>query len=153
MGMIWFVCSLIYCWAASNSIMAPTNPLVFDSPKYSDCKLEKGGNWTTCLSPYEYTTFSPWMYSLDLILPLVDLQQDKDWSPMVQEPRFAKDKDGKFRVDINGKHIDEQKYSKHGVFVRWLMWFEILFGWVASLLFVAVLSGLAKPKNTTVDDN
>lgn len=27
---------------------------------------------------------------------------------------------------------------------RWLMWFEILFGWTYSLILVAILSGLAK---------
>ncbi len=29
-------------------------------------------------------------------------------------------------------------------FIRFLLWFEILFGWVVSLLFVAILSGLIK---------
>jgi hypothetical protein len=31
-----------------------------------------------------------------------------------------------------------------GLWLRFLTWFENLFGWAASLLFVAVLSGLAK---------
>jgi hypothetical protein len=31
-----------------------------------------------------------------------------------------------------------------GFFVRFITWFENLFGWVASLLMVATLSGLVK---------
>ncbi|EFU70357.1 conserved hypothetical protein [Aliarcobacter butzleri JV22] len=38
-------------------------------------------------------------------------------------------------------------FSNNGTlndFTRWLMWFEILFGWTYSLILVAILSGLAK---------
>ncbi len=37
------------------------------------------------LMPSEYTTFSPWVYALDLLLPIVDLRQEKDWSPRVTD--------------------------------------------------------------------
>ena len=69
----------------------------------------------------EYTTFNPFMYSLDVILPIVDLQVEKDWG------QYVAMKDG----TLND-------------FTRWLMWFEILFGWIYSLILVAILSGLAK---------
>ena len=69
----------------------------------------------------EYTTFNPFMYSLDVILPIVDLQVEKDW--------------GQY-VSLNNGTLND--------FTRWLMWFEILFGWIYSLILVAILSGLAK---------
>ena len=72
--------------------------------------------------PPEYTTFQPFIYSLDLILPLVDLQQDSDWAPIVS--------------NANGETLWA------GRALRWLMWFEILFGWMASLTLVAVLGRL-----------
>jgi hypothetical protein len=74
--------------------------------------------------PAEYTTFQPLVYSLDLILPLVNLQQDEDWGPIVEDPP--------------GHNLP------YGVFLRWLMWFEILFGWMASLVLVAVLGRLVE---------
>ena len=41
-------------------------------------KLEKTQNWTTNENlEGEYTTFSPYWYSLDILLPIVDLQMDK----------------------------------------------------------------------------
>lgn len=65
------------------------------------------------------------MYSLDVILPIVDLQVEKDW--------------GQYVSSNNGTLND---------FTSWIMWFEILFGWIYSLILVAILvailSGLAK---------
>jgi hypothetical protein len=81
--------------------------------------------WTQCPDmPPEYTTMWPWVYSLDLLLPLVNLQQDVDWAPIV----------------INGK--GEQLVG--GYLLRALLWFEILFGWAASLILVAVLGRLVE---------
>lgn len=89
------------------------------------------GNWYLCekLRP-EYTGFSPFAYSLDLILPLVDLQQENDWTPMIPTP----DNTSAFWTWI----------PNHEYFIRLVMWFEILFGWMASLLLVAVVSSLTK---------
>lgn len=72
--------------------------------------------------PSEYVTLQPVLYSLDLILPLVDLQQDSAWSPIVSNE--------------NGKPL------VWGHLLRALMWFEILFGWTMSLMLVAVLGRL-----------
>jgi hypothetical protein len=93
--------------------------------------IQGAGNWYLCEKlREEYTGFSPLAYSLDLILPLVDLQQEGDWSAMIPTP----DKTSAFWT-----WSPNWKYA-----VRFLMWFEILFGWIASLLLVAVVSGLTK---------
>jgi len=75
-------------------------------------------------TPPEYTSFNPWLYSLDLILPVVNLAQDGDWSPLVADER--------------GNTLWP------GAALRWLMWFEILFGWVATLFLAAQMGGLIK---------
>lgn len=86
--------------------------------------------WVAAL-PEEYSGFSPLAYSLDVILPLVDLQQESRWSPLIPTPNKA------WCVELftfeGGKH-----------WTRLLVWLEILFGWLASLLLVAVVSGLTK---------
>jgi hypothetical protein len=74
--------------------------------------------------PAEYATLQPLLCSLDLILPLVDLQPERDWVPIVEA--------------APGQNMP------YGVFLCWLMWFEILFGWVASLVLVAVLGRLVE---------
>ena len=104
----------------------PTNPLIYASAVFEKCGVagEDKPFWTSagCSLPPEYTTMSSLAYSLDLLLPLVNLQQDVDWAPIV----------------ING----EGEHLWFGYFLRALLWFEILFGWLGSLILVAVLGRL-----------
>lgn len=143
MLIVWFLCSLFYWKASSVAVFAPSNPLIFQHKDYKVKIADEGtaigdffnskdykctddtiecNNWTNSkLLDEEYTTFNPFMYSLDVILPIVDLQVEKDW----------------------GQYISSNNGTLNDV-TRWLMWFEILFGWIYSLILVAILSGLAK---------
>lgn len=124
----WLVCSWFYAVAGIIGAMGPSDSITVERHAAS-CGKPLGSFhsiWTTCPDlPKEYSTFNAGLYSLDVILPLVDLQQERAWAPMVFE--------------------DDAKTSIWwGRVTRWVMWFEILFGWVASLLLVAVLSNLPK---------
>jgi hypothetical protein len=123
-------CAFFFHVGAGYGYIGPTTPLL-NSPALSAQVEEQCGHrfeldktpWTRCPAmPPEHTTFQPLLYSLDLILPLVDLQQEADWAPIVEDPPG------------NTLHF--------GAFLRWLMWFEILFGWAMSLMLVAVLGKL-----------
>lgn len=142
---VWLFCAAVYWCAALQGIFAPSNPLVFQNPNYQICApsyvapasavvapVNGAGNWYLCAAlPEEYSGFSPLAYSLDVILPLVDLQQESSWSPLIPTPNKT------WYTELftfeGGKH-----------WTRLLVWFEILFGWLASLLLVAVVSGLTK---------
>jgi hypothetical protein len=135
---VWFFCSLCYLNVSKVAVFAPNNPLVFQKKDFYKCNVNSDGtSWSNIFSwdkydgtnnwvlnenlDGEYTTFNPFLYSLDVILPIVDLQVEKDW--------------GQYVSSNNGTLND---------FTRWIMWFEILFGWIYSLILVAILSGLAK---------
>lgn len=134
----WLISSLVYLWADQKAAISPSNALIFNNESIArDCGWTKQrattdkattgkARWTVCGSvPQEYTTFNALFYSLDLILPLVDLQQDRDWSPTVTEP-------------------DGVTMLVPGAIARFTMWAEILLGWFFSLIFVAALTGLTK---------
>ncbi len=161
---IWFFCSLFYLYASKVAIFAPSDTLVFQNLKYKSSinkcgvplknfnwseiyyhnsndddnkcieskmnnieqnqKSNKTQNWTTNENlEGEYTTFSPYWYSLDILLPIVDLQMDEDWGVFISS----------INSDITLNHV-----------TRWIVWIEILLGWIYSLILVAILSGLAK---------
>jgi hypothetical protein len=129
----WMIAVGLFCGACFEvgrewGFFGPTNPLIHASAALEMCGGAGEGKpfWTStaCPVPPEYTTMWPWVYSLDLLLPLVNLQQDVDWAPIV----------------INGK--GEQLLG--GYLLRALLWFEILFGWAASLILVAVLGRLVE---------
>lgn len=129
MLVVWLVAAIYFHFGAQAGYIGPTTPLI-NSPAIAAQVEEQCGHrfeldktpWTRCPAmPPEYTTFQPFLYSLDLILPLVDLQQEADWAPIVEAP---------------------DRTLPFGAFLRWLMWFEILFGWAMSLMLVAVLGKL-----------
>lgn len=140
---VWLMGAWYFDKAAAEGIMAPTDSIVFAhgyvhhtldgrSRNVDLCGVrgetnDSGKYWTSCQElSSEYTTFNAWVYSADLILPLVDLQQDSDWAPATSY------------VDKN----DKQHQMPGSEWARLLLWFEILFGWVASLMFVAVVTRL-----------
>jgi sRNA-binding regulator protein Hfq len=150
---MWLACAVFYWFTAlpPQNVFAPSNPLVFQHADYAACvpgsdaaKIEQAkpayavpapvkgaGNWYLCETlRAEYTGFSPLAYSLDVILPLVDLQQEKDWAPMIPTPKAV------WWEELRGTGW------KHGA--RLVLWAETLFGWLASLLLVAIVSGLTK---------
>jgi hypothetical protein len=133
---VWLGCGVFYwCVASTHAVIGPTNPLIFqDKLMYDQCSPKsplKKGNWFFCDKLQdEYTTFSPLTYSLDVILPLVDLQQQKDWGTLIKTPKEVWYEE---LFAFSWNHV-----------TRLVIWFETLFGWVASLLLVAILSGLTK---------
>jgi hypothetical protein len=130
---VWLFCGVIYWWLAyaPHSAIGPTDPLVFQNTAYSACAKENNGNWMLCRQlPAEYTTFSPLAYSLDVLLPLVDLRQEKRWGPLVPTPASH------FCIELLSLSPPH--------WVRLLNWFQILYGWIASLLFVAIVSGMSR---------
>jgi hypothetical protein len=144
---LWLTCGVLY-WTLAlppYSVFGPTDPLVFQNPRYGACMPNgsqglpvgpdavprSGGNWYLCSAlPPEYPTFSPLVYSLDVLLPLVDLGQEKAWGPLVPT---AKPSVWHETLSVSPGHV-----------ARWLAWFQTLFGWLASLLLVAIVSGLAR---------
>ncbi len=103
---------------------------------------KKIGNWYKCADlPGEYTTFSPIMYAADLILPLVDLQQEKDWAPYIASPS-AYPKNWLFDIsDI----FNLTSWTRNHL-TRLVVWINIIMGWVFSLMLIASLTEMMRRK-------
>jgi hypothetical protein len=130
---LWLACGALYWAAAENGAIAPTNPAIFNDPRVATCRDGGGAagtiNWTRCPElPAEYPAFQPFAYSLDLLLPFVDLRQSEQWAAVSAPSRPA-------------RAGESSVISTWGVATRVLGWYEVLFGWVALLLFAALLTG------------
>lgn len=137
---VWLACGAAY-WHLSLApyrAIAPSAPLIFQDANYINCQPDQPGppqppaNWYLCDElRSEYATFSPLAYSLDLMLPVVDLGQEKAW--------------GAFIPAANAVWWKELfTHWAPGHVVRLITWFQILFGWVSSLLLVAIISGFSR---------
>ena len=140
---VWLAAGALYWYAAERGVMAPSDPIVFTHPAYQPCRLTvaNGDSWTDCdltstntLLPHEYPAFDPFAYSLDTILPLVDLQQESAWGPMVDRPPRTGD----------AANLGASEPWALGWFTRLVVWIQTLFGWAGSLILVAIVSGLAR---------
>lgn len=112
--------ALVYCIGDHNGLFGPIAPAVQISqiPELDGCGTpSKPWTSTACQMPPAYPRFNPLIYSLDLILPFVDLQQESQWAPIAAPEGI-----------LNGRGL-----------LRFAVWFEIIFGWLMSLLLLAAL--------------
>ncbi len=73
---LWVACAAVYHAAADG--FAPSPALLAAAPKLTACR-------PACThAPLTLPEFAPLLYSLDVLLPLADLQQARHWSPVRQ---------------------------------------------------------------------
>lgn len=77
---LWAAGGLFYREVAAQGSFAPSNPVIYLN---KDLEAKCGKNWTQCKgAPPELPGFSPFTYSLDIMLPVLDLGQKHDWQPI-----------------------------------------------------------------------
>ena len=76
--------------------------------------------------PAEHSKFSPFIYSLDITIPLLDLRQEGEWAPSTVLPNTG-------------------KVSFIGYVVVILESILILAGWLMAIVFAAAITGLSDP--------
>jgi hypothetical protein len=141
--LFWAVGVAVFGLAEQNSALKPNSPVVLRSLEWTMCSLERtnsrympsagevmtgrastGQSQLSCfLSQPEassYPEFNPWMYSLDVLLPVMEIGQKQYWRPDPAKPNGA--------LTLN------------------YYYFLSVIGWVLSLLAVAGFSGLVKSK-------
>ena len=129
----WFVCAVVFYYGAESGVMVPTDVTVMAKVRDKTCKL----NWTQCRELIGgYTTFSPMVYSLDYILPIVDLDQKNRWAPqIVCAPQT---------LCPNVTWMNNSRVSYVGVGIAIFALLENLFGWIAGGVLAALTAGLIK---------
>jgi hypothetical protein len=138
---VWIFCGLIYDFAAHHNVFAPTDSLA----NYEMGCTHSAAPRTECTAPElsvfhppfngNYPTFHPFAYSLNVFLPVINLGQEAAWAP-IEKP---------FSQDYLGTLFNN--FTNFGSIVQLLIWLETLFGWIAGLLLVAVVSGLARKQD------
>jgi len=119
-----------YLHAAKQGAFAPKNTLVLEKVA-QECR-KPGQTWVRCLrrTMPEYPRFNPWIYSANVLFPVVDLFQEKSWAPIYKEVVI--------RIPLLGAYVIPAGVTKRLVLV------ELIFGSVASLLAVAAFTGLIR---------
>lgn len=138
--LFWILGVGVFAYAERGGAVMPNSAVVLRAPEWTLCGLEtsqqrsliatqqtnglaaSGQNQLDCFrqrwEASSYPAFNPWMYSLDTLLPVLDMGQKTFWRPNPSKPGGA--------VAI-------------GYF-----YFQSIIGWALSLLAVAGFSGLVK---------
>jgi hypothetical protein len=140
---LWAIGVGVFAYAEANGGIRPTSPVVLRQSEWTLCGIEEseervlaatgqlasgraapGQTQLDCfLDQWEaasFPVFSPWMYSLDNLLPVLDLEQKSVWSPNPDVPP--------------------------GEFARAFFYVQAILGWTLSLLAVAGFSGIVRPR-------
>lgn len=129
MILAWAACGSAYWVAANPGAVGLQTPFIVPRAKEPSvaCLTALAGraNAAACTRPApDYSEFNPWVYSFDVLLPVINLGYRTEWQPAVQ--------------DAKGNPIP------WGRRLRALYWLEIAFGWVSGLLLIGVLGNLIK---------
>lgn len=126
---VWALCGGAYWIAAHPGAVGLDAPLI--APKTKDpsaaclaARASTSGVDPCPPAPPDYASFVPAVYSLDVLLPVINLGYRNEWQPVVR--------------DAKGRWLP------WGFALRFLYWFEIGFGWIGGLLLVGVLGNLIK---------
>ena len=128
----WLVGTLIFGWAEAAAYMRPAKERITASAAYTlpqlDCE-ERGWRYvavpkgsapppSSMCVPADYTAFHAVTYSLDILIPIVDLHQETFWEP--------------------------SSAGWRGGFLRFWLWFQIIAGWVLTTVTVVGFTGVIK---------
>ena len=145
---LWAAGGLFYREVAVQSNFAPSNPIIYLN---KDLEAKCGKNWTQCTgAPPELPSFSPFAYSLDIMLPVLDLGQKHDWQPIDRPgkpvimvfPSITWEPGYDLPSDVPHIRIDERPLTEGTVdkIVR----VQTMLSWGVLGLLLAMLSGLIK---------
>lgn len=124
-AVVWLLCGGLYWNAAERGAFAPSAALVLAEPRLAKCR-------PACTQlPLTVTPFQPFLYSLDVLVPLIDLRQERHWAPA----RDALASDAEAWIGVPPLLL--------------LIWTEALCGWIASVALLFSLARRAHRERTT----
>ena len=145
---LWAAGGLFYREVAVQGSFAPSNPVIYLN---KDLEAKCGKNWTKCKgAPPELPNFSPFTYSLDIMLPVLDLGQKYDWQPIDRPdkpvimvfPSITWEPGYDLPSDVPNIRIEEQPLAEGTV--DNIVKAQTLLSWGVLGLLIAMLSGLIR---------
>ena len=146
---LWLMGGVIYEGAANQGAFAPSNPALYLN---KELQAKCGENWTQCSgAPAEMPGFSPYIYSLDVMLPGLDLGQKHDWQPVYRPgrrmrmglPRIENKPEGDPDHSMIPQFSFEAEPLGEGT-LDTIVRTQTLLSWLALGLLFSILSGVIK---------
>ncbi len=137
---VWLSCAALYDYDAYRNKFAPADSSIYEDPscRAAASAVNDAMPANQVFTPPcggNYPTFSPLVYSLNVFLPIIELGQETAWAPATKP--FSR---------IWWQNL-VRPFTEPASFLQLVIWLETLLGWIAGLLLVAVVSGLARKQD------
>jgi hypothetical protein len=133
LGGLWAIGVLVFSLTWQADAFKPNNAFVLRAPEWVGCSVNAQpyafrkdtatasqlGCFLAQPEAEGFPTFNAWVYAFDVLFPLVEVEQQVHWVP-------------------------DEDIRPIGRLAKWLVYIEIVAGWLLSLLAVAGLSGIIK---------
>lgn len=128
LALLWMASAAFFYAAEKAGGFAPSDPEIWiDGTIAKECEAY---NWTVCPRVARLIPFNAVTYAADTILPIVDLQQRSNWSPVFKS----------LRMDL--PYFGEQLLPAGGLYI--ITWLVSIFGATGAILLGVIMSGLVK---------
>jgi hypothetical protein len=133
-----FGCAWYYHFAADQSGFVPTNPVLYNDPEIRKAcagtketpDVSTSLDWYHCKRPpAEFNPFRPLLYSVELMVPVIQMGQKRDWQPISKQ----------LRIRLLGLNLTVPRSTTLVV-----TWSQTISSLLLYLLIAAILTGLVK---------
>ncbi|MEO0618245.1 MAG: hypothetical protein AAFZ01_03095 [Pseudomonadota bacterium] len=138
-ALLWGLGAVVYSAAEEQGLIAPADAVVFTNP---DLQQSCSVSWTRCKDlPREHSAFDARIYALDVMVPIVSLGMEDDWSVVDLHDVEMVGRSPQQRFELT---FGRNTWTTPSWFLRAIYWTQVILGWVLSGLLLAVLSGFMK---------
>jgi len=126
---VWGGCGLAYLAAANAAALGASTPLLAPVERHAPAAClaarARARSFAECPEgPDDYATFNPFVYSADVLLPVLDFGYADAWQPVLRD--------------------EAGRLQPLGLALRWIYWLEIAIGWVVGLQLVGLFGNLIR---------
>ncbi|MEL7543334.1 MAG: hypothetical protein AAGJ70_06125 [Pseudomonadota bacterium] len=137
--LLWGLGAVVYSAAEEQGLIAPADAVVFTNP---DLRQSCAVSWTRCKDlPREHSAFDARIYAIDVMVPIVSLGMEDDWSVVDLHNVEMVGRSPQQRFELS---LGRNTWTTPTWFLRAIYWTQVILGWVLSGLLLAVLSGFMK---------
>ena len=126
--LLWLSCTWFFNLAEKQGLFAPADAQVWTNQDIArECERTR---WTVCDRVARYITFNATIYAADVIFPIIDLQQQAQWIPLLKTLIIDVPWIGRLYLPPGSVHI--------------VIWLATIIGTASVVLLGAILTGLLK---------
>jgi hypothetical protein len=132
---VFLICASFYQKAKPQALLIPKSPAIALGELYKKCNPELGGSWTNCEIP-ELPSFSPTLYSVDNMVPILNFEQQSNWRPLEKDFTLNIPAPSCYEASISCTQFKWVPVNLGSTFLSNIVLIQTTFGWAAIITLI-----------------